>query len=329
MQNLVFVEAYDEVETSLYLATTLRDVTIVVVGNDNLAQFFKSLGDKLPVQIIKIKSKQDKHLLKEVKNSDIYFLARYMNPLTLYLVQKLSHRNTIKYMHYAHYPDIVTPYHLQNIKEWFSLAHLKMLYGKDVMFGQMAWLKRFPLLSAGFFDKKVAVTFDENERNKMMKDFNWDWVGGIFDTSKYQIIYFDQPIEIPAYGYINDIGRYRKEIGDISLLLKECVPQGTGILRKYRSDSDVHSFLAGDDAPNYLPPMCLYNKSIKLYLGIYSSALYDTHGGTVVSLMDMITWADNDLKQNIKNMLISRSRNKILFPDSFEEFKSIVKGLYE
>lgn len=254
MQNLVFVEAYDEIETSLYLATTLKDVSIAVVNNDNLAQFFTALGDKLPVQLIRLKTKKDKRLLKDLKNKEIYFLGRYMNPLTLYFVQQLSRNNSIKYMHYAHYPDMVTPYHPQNIREWISLAHLKMLYGRYVTFGQAGYQKAFSLLSEKFFKDKVFKTYDVNARNEMMKDFNLDWVGGIYDAGKYEIIYFDQPIENPAYGYIGDIEKYRQEIGAIAQAVKESAPPGAAILRKYRSGRDVRAFSAGDDAPDFFAP---------------------------------------------------------------------------
>jgi hypothetical protein len=64
-----------------------------------------------------------------------------------------------------------------------------------------------------------------------------------------------------------------------------------------------------------------------MYLGISSMALANVEKGLAVSLIDIMSFKDDTIREQLKKSLIQWSRSKILFPQSTEEFERILVGI--
>jgi len=61
-----------------------------------------------------------------------------------------------------------------------------------------------------------------------------------------------------------------------------------------------------------------------MYLGINSLAIANVEKGVAVSLMELVTFKNDAVKEGLMDILIKTSRSKVLFPKSLEEFEQIL-----
>lgn len=359
---VIFCEAYDEIETALYLLTHNRQgssTTLVIPGNHDLFQFFKVVNERLfnnSINIIffelysgrRAKASKINKLLRllpevigerrylkgifdeyfaELKGAEVYFLARLMNPITFYLVKRLAKRNKLVYMHYAPYTDQVEKYTPKNIVDLVSLVRLKLIYGRDITMGKLPYIKGFSYMRDKFFKKEVSRVIDREERNEMMKGFDLSQFK-IFDVGDYSVIYFDQ--DLIGAGYISDSNTFKRELTNIFNILSKHFP-AKKIARKYhpRHNSNKAMIKTGDILPDFIPAELLYNENVKIYLGLISNSIANVEKGLAVSIMDLITFRDEETRNQLKEGLLQRSRCEILFPKSLEEFEGIVINIEE
>jgi len=81
------------------------------------------------------------------------------------------------------------------------------------------------------------------------------------------------------------------------------------------------------EAPDYYPVELFINNIKNNIIAISSTALITASKHPhlkAISLLDLVEWCDNSYKQEWKENLIKASKNKILFPSSFEELKKIL-----
>ena len=361
-QIVIFCESYDEIETALYVMThncDNRSITVVIPGNHDLFNFFNAVNERLFHNSINIiyfevysgrRAKANKinimlhcipDIIKErqylrgifnryfakLKGAEVYFLARYMNPVTFYFVNKSGKRNKLVYMHYARYADPVEKYTPKNIIDLVSLIILKLIYGRDIAMGKLPYTKGFAYMPDKFMEKEVDRVIDGEERNKIMKDFDLSQFK-IFDVGNYSVIYFDQ--HLIDTGYIPDRDIFKRELNEIFNILSKYFPEKK-IARKYHPHypCDKTMIKIGDVLPDFIPAELLYNDNVKMYLSLFSCSIANVERGLAVSIADLITFRDEETRNQLKEALIQRSRSEILFPKSLEEFERIlvnVKG---
>lgn len=82
-----------------------------------------------------------------------------------------------------------------------------------------------------------------------------------------------------------------------------------------------------ETAPDYIPVELLYNNVKKNVITVYStgviSAAYFPHI-KVISLLELVEWYHESFKMEVKQLLLEKSKNKILFPKSYTELDELL-----
>lgn len=94
------------------------------------------------------------------------------------------------------------------------------------------------------------------------------------------------------------------------------------------SDISVNQLFKNcEEAPRYIPAELLFNSINNSVISVFSAPLITaSHFKHLksISLIELVEFNDESYKRKVKNNLIEKSNNKILFPNSFEELKSIL-----
>ena len=80
----------------------------------------------------------------------------------------------------------------------------------------------------------------------------------------------------------------------------------------------------GEVIEDFIPGEFLYNDNIRMYLSLFSCTIANVEKGLAVSLADLITFRDDETREQLRKMLLRMSRSEILFPKSLDEFERIL-----
>ena len=362
MSKIVIIcESYPQIENALCIikcAYPDSSITIVIPGNHDLFKFFQMINEKVFHSTINLiyfdryhprrlknsgfrkifyilpdileerrylKKIFDKHFA-ELKGCEVFFFGRGFSSYVFYLVKKLSQRNKIIYFPDSSYmvsksKYVPVKYSPTNISDLIGLIILKLTYGWDIAMGKLPHTNGFSFMSDNFMKKKVSRIIEGEERNELMKDLDLSRFK-IFDVANYSIIYFDE--NLIECGYV-DKDIFRAELNRIFSILNKYFPEKE-IARKYHPcyPGDKTIIKVGDILPDFIPAEWLYNENVKVYLGIYSTSIANVEKGMVISIIDLITFKNDEIKTRLKEVLIQRSKSKILFPSSLDEFEKIL-----
>jgi hypothetical protein len=355
---VIFCENYGEIKRTLYLVThNCRDcpISIVIPGNHDLFKFFQVINERVfnnTINLIYLERYLPRraeakginkifHVLPDIirerrylggifdqyfaqlQGCEVFFSSRGFNCYSFYLIKKLCKRNRLVYI--STIPPQVPPmqkYIPTNFTDLASLIILKLTYGWDITLGKFPHLKGFAYVPDKFIKEKVGRVIDWKEMNEMMKNFDFSQFR-IFDTDNYSIIYFDDGLI--EGGYVRDREVFRRELSEIFNILAKYFPEKE-IARKYHPGygSDKTLIKIGDVLSDFIPAELLYNDNVKMYLSAFSFSLANVEKGLAVSLADLITLKDEETKNQLRQILITMSKSKILFPKSLDEFERIV-----
>ena len=354
---VIFADAYPRIKNALYVTTHYYHkcpITIVVAGSRDLLKLFKAVNEKLfnneinliyfdlfhpdprraeanglnKIFYILPDIVRERRYLKEVFNKylvqlegcEVFFFSKGFTDF--YVAKKLSKRNRLVYI--SSYPTQVTPsqYTPTNIVDLVRLIIFKLIYGRGIAMAKLPHTKGFPHMSDKFLEKKVDRVIDGGERDETMKDFDLSQFE-IFDVGNYSVIYFDDGLI--GSDFIKDKNTYRRELAEIFDILSKYFPENE-IARKYHPGylSDKTGIKIGDVLPDFVPGELLYNDSVKMYLGTFSSPIANVEKGLAVSLMDFISFKNDEIREQLKEILINMSHSEIVFPKSLDEFEEIV-----
>lgn len=357
---VIFCESYPQIKNALYVATHNchdNSITLVIPGNHDLLKFFQVINERVfrnainiiyfqPYQARRVTAKgikkvfhvlpdiiKERRYLKgiynkyfaELKGAEIFFSDRYWNPYTFYLLKKLS--KTIRLVYIpdpAHDVLPIDKFAPTNIVDLVSLIILKLIYGWDMTMGKLLNMK-LPYMSDKFFNREVDKVIDREERDEMMKNFDLSQFK-IFDVGNYSVIYFDDGLI--ASGYVTDKNTFRRELTNIFNILGKYFPEKKIALKYHpRHNSDKSMIEIGDVLPDFIPAEFLYNNNIKMYISFFSLSIANVEKGLAVSIADLISFKSDESRNQLKEILIQRSRSEILFPQSLDEFERILIDL--
>ncbi|MFC1900900.1 hypothetical protein ACFLYN_04835 [Chloroflexota bacterium] len=357
---VIFAGSYPQIRNALYIATHSSSnvpITIVVPGHHDLFQFFQVVNEKVfnnNLNLIYFKTYQprrvfakglkkvlfilsdiigERRYLKELfdeyfaelKGLEIYFSSKCYCPYTYYLMKRLSKRN--KLIHITD-PSMderkVEKFIPKNIIDLARLIISKLIYGRDIIIGKISYTN-FLCMSDSFYNREIDRVIDREERDEMMKDFD---IGQykISDAGDYSVIYFDEGLLETDYIRI-DKNTFRRELADIFRIILKYFPEEK-IARKYHPGypGDKTVIEVGDELPDFIPAELLYNDNVKLYLSGFSLSIANVEKGLAVSIADLITIQDEEIKNSLRELLIQKSKSEILFPKSLDEFERILIG---
>ncbi len=224
-------------------------------------------------------------------------------------------------------PDAVQvrPSTPKNVADWARLALLKMIYGRDITTGELPKYGGIPYIPDRFMKQYVARVISWEEKTEMMAGFDLSQFK-LFDVGDYDVIYFDHEISpdlVPR-------DTLKGKLTEVFRILARYFPENR-IARKYHPhhNSDKAMITTGIILEDSIPAELLYSDKVKMYLGFWSTSLANVENGLVVSLIDLVPFSNNKLKNYLKGTLKQRQRSKILFPQSVDEFERILIELKE
>ncbi|MGH9341677.1 MAG: hypothetical protein ACRD1R_19345, partial [Acidobacteriota bacterium] len=136
---------------------------------------------------------------------------------------------------------------------------------------------------------------------------------------------FDQPLVLT--GRVHE-AEFREDIAAIFGVIKEYVPESkVGLKYHPGMHSDEKYIDYGRVLPKHLPGEAFYSSGVKLYVSFSSGAITRAKSGTILSLLDLIRFKDEEAKEYIRERLISRSQSPILFPKDLGELREILASV--
>lgn len=359
---VIFGESYGYIKHVLYLITQNqhdRPVTVVIPGFLDLFQFFQVINERVfhnAINLIYIEAYQprrakvrgiikkiphvipdiikERRYLKEAftknfagcEGCEVFFFSRGFSGLKFYLLKKLSNRNRVVYI--SCYLPQITPmrkYTPGNIVDLASLAILKSIYGRDIAVGKLPNIKGFPYMPDRFMEREVDKIIDWDETDAMMRDFDLSQFK-VFDAGHYSVIYFHQ--DLIGGGYITDAETFRRELASVFDVVLRHFPEKELAFKDHPGDTGDKTLIrVGDILPAFIPAELLYDENVKMYLSGFSYSIANVEKGLAVSLIDLITFKSDEIRNGLKERLIKVSKSKILFPESLDEFERILIDL--
>jgi hypothetical protein len=260
----------------------------------------------------------------QLEGATVIFPSPGFTGVKIYVLRRLSKKNRLVYLDPGPpYMGRRTP---RNPREIASLLMYKALYGKETQLGQYPivnpWAKGFPLMPKNFMKKSVVSVIDWSNRAEIMKDFDWEKYR-IHDTGDIKVIYFHQDL---VGHYVPDRVIFNREISKVFEVLRRHFPEKE-IAYKYHPGQEQNNdtIEVGEELPAYIPAQFLRSDEVQIYLGICSSAIFDISNGKAISLIELVSFTDKDVKKRIKETMITMSRSEILFPKTLTEFEKMLK----
>ena len=178
-----------------------------------------------------------------------------------------------------------------------------------------------------FFNRRVARVFSREERDALLKGLDGSSFR-LLDTADYRVMYFHEALV--EYDYVSDAAALGKRLADVFGIVGKYFPANRIALKYHPGNGESKTPVTfGTRLPDFIPAEFLYDEKIKVYVGITSQALANVEKGVAVSLIDLIKFKQETIKEKLKKALIDWSRSDILFPKSLEEFEKILVGLKE
>ena len=355
---VILCEAYRSIEYPLYILESEKPdvpVTIFITALEDLYHLFQVLNEKVlnnSLELIyyppyKSRWRQKKcikkwfYLLpdilnercnirrffnnhfKDLEGATIIFSSPGYTGIKIYALRRLSKRNRLIYRKSA--PPYMGRYSPKSLRDIVTLLMYKITYSKDTQIGQYPadrpYTKGFPLMPDSFMKDSVDSVIDWSNRAELMKDFAWEKYS-VFNTGDVKVIYFHQDL---VDRYVPDRDTFKRELDEIFKVVLKHFPEKE-IARKYHPSHEHNKDIVttGEEIPVYIPAELLYSNSIKVYLGISSSAIANVRGGQAISLIELITYTDEGAKKQLKEILINSSLSEVLFPASLEELEQIL-----
>ncbi len=358
---VIYCGGYPEVEITLYLAThNWQDSSINIVipsTHPDLFKFFQVINEKIfdttlklisqemyPARRAKVKGlKKALYILPDIigerrclkdffdkyfaglKEAEVYFSGQSFAEDRFYLLKRLSKANRLVYMRAPNEVFPVEEYIPTNIVDLAQLIIWKLVYGRDIVMGRIPYVK-FASIPDKFIKKQVDRVIDKEERREMTRDLDLSRFKEIFDTGKYSVIYFHQ--DLLQEGYISNGDTFRRELAEIFNILSKYFPENRVALKYhpcYPGDKTMVTY--GEAMEDFIPGELLHNDNVKMYLSLFSCALANVRKGLAVSIANLITFRDDETREQLKEMVIGISRSEILFPKSLDEFEEILMKL--
>lgn len=359
---VIFCESYTQIKNALYLVRQNRDnhpVTVVITGMRDLHKLFDLVNEKIFQKTLNVvyfdiyrgrlatrgsrlvkamyllpdiirerrylKAISDKYFAR-LKGAEVFFFSRYFNPSTFYLLKALARTNCLTYMPDPTYDAVPMPQSApDSLIELVHLAWGKSVYGRDIIMTRHPLGQRVLGMPDKFLSESVSRVISREERDSLLKDFNLGDFN-LLDSGNYRVMYFHE--DLVEHEYIADATLFEERLAEVFRIIGKYFSEDKVALKYHPGGTESETaVLFGSRLPDFIPAEFLYDDKIKMYVGITSMALANVERGVAVSLIDLIGFKSDTIRERLKKYLIQWSRSDILFPQSLDEFERIVMDI--
>jgi hypothetical protein len=323
---LLYGECYAMLMFALYKKNKGYEVTIITI-NANVNKFCEKVEmksiyfKKQPISLRHVKNiRRYKRNIKNIlKNLDVvsfeafYFIDNAIALEAFYLVRLLKDKLPIYYYKTIEFNDI---YNFKFTATWFY-AELNILLYKIVL-GVNLVLKDINNKPEIGID---AVFYEQNNVMKIQEELDFyqlkEYVirNNKIDITSYDVMFADQ-------GVLRGIV-IKNELEPIFQMFQN---ENIDIVIKEHPNFKQEINVFGDipKYPDYIPSEFLFNNINKYVISVYSETLVSASKQShlkAISLLEIVDWENEDYKNQVKQNLINKSDNKIIFVDSIDELK--------
>ncbi len=343
---LLLVESYDEIAPCLKVLTQAlsagRPVRIIVVFNANLHKFFTVLNERRLDGAVSVSLiprtvgrsvcsvfRQRSELrrlwrddLHAVRDSDVVFFTRYSNPATHVLLRRLAACNRLTLMAVFDLAAQIRPFRFPvTLNEVLFWGHRRLTYGRPPQLIRYSG-KLYEYIPDRFISKHVDIVSSAAETAEFAADVDLRDVD-VFGANQFRLIYFDQPLDqsgrVTSEEFRTKLTRVFEVIGAVF------EPHEVGI--KYHPMlGSTEGVATGTVIEDHVPAEMLYDDGVQFYVSFSSGSIARARNGVVISLLDLMTFRDDEAKHTIKSRLVERAVSEVCFPGTFEELAALLRG---
>ena len=339
--NYVFCGGYKTLLFALYLKNVLNKEIVVVTYGTDVVEFCKT--EKLDYiqikqfrpritsvfKLLTFKRKLDDAIKKiDMHKEDVFFVTGKVTSYEVfYLAKELSRKGKVYFVHTMRELKIFKhPWYKPFIRGILYKYIIKIVLGLDVMYYES--------------NKDPRIGFDNNFMKKYnIKEYTPDleFEELIFEAvKKTKIKYKSYDNLIVDSGIVDEIivADSEKKLYNnlfelpLEFAIKKC-PQS----KKYTAEREMADqayyalFKKCEELPRHIPVEFFFNNIKRNVISMFSTSLITASKFdhlNAISLLELVDWYHKSYKKEFKDHLIEESKNKIIFPTSFEELKEIL-----
>ncbi len=261
--------------------------------------------------------------LSHVEGSEVYFFSRAFNGAKCYLLSKLSAKNSLVYV-VPKGPPYMVQYAPRTIADFAKRMIYQLTYGRDVTLGGLPFVKGFLYIRDRFIDKKAGRVIDEAESEEMIKGLDLGRFR-VLNISKYRVVFFDE--DLVGVGYVPNDTVWRQELTSVFNVVRKYFAENEVAMKYFPGYSGDRPVIAGavNTVPSFVPAELLYGEGKRLYLAVFSRSIANVQSGLAVSLANLISFRNEQIRYENTQELKVVSKSTILFPKSIDDFEQIVR----
>ena len=355
--NYVLCNAYQELFFALHLKESGEDITVVTYNKDIKKYCIAAHIACLDFETIRFSfgltvrpvllARQAARTLREVstlkrrlddvlkkinlkEGDSFYFLSKEVCYEGFYLAKELSKRGkgTVNFVDILWRESIIyrARFNRRFLDHLIVRYLLRLFWGLKLMSYETSGYPRFGIDDRFFKENKIAINAPDRAFEELLLD--------VVKKTKTELKQYDNLligessviIGIISYDSIKEV--YRNLAG----LSVEIVLKKHPNWREEKTQIDVlyeEFFRDWEELPEYIPVELSFNNIRKSVIGTVSAALITAsqlEHLKAISLLELVEWYNQAYKNMVKNDLIKKSKNKIIFVRDLAELKQILTG---
>ena len=338
--NYIFCGAYKALLFALYLKDSGEEITIVAYNKDLIKYCETEHIDYIEFDCVRLKVTtlylvfKFKRILDEtiekigIKKEDAFFLLGNVKGYDyFYLARKLS-----KKCNFSYYKSVdLEGRELKKFKPpWYKPMFirgevlrivLKIFLGLDLIYYDT---HKVPCLGIGneFLEKYNIQEYDPDHS---AEELIFEGLTGEKNVKEYDNFIINDGL-LTEYINFDSMEKLYKEL--LELPIKFAFKKHPTSLDETEFEKNYFKlFKHCEEIPRYVPAELICNNIKKNVISMFSTALITAshlqHLKTI-SLLELVEWHDKETKEGWRRTLSNASKNKILFPTSFEELEKIL-----
>lgn len=336
--NYIFCGAYRALFFALYLKNLGKPITIITYNKDIIKYCNAADIDYVDYELLRpnlmtffmvgaLRSRLD-NLIEKIdfgKEDCFYLLGNAVAYEGFYLAKELSKKGVV----YFKQVDVQwKKYKLNFNRVFLERSFIRLLYklflGLDLIFYETNRVPRYGINDK--FLKRygiIKIAQDQDINDLILEVVRKSEIG----REEYENLVISDGPGIEAVAKYESIKNVYKTILNLPLefaFKKHPDP----IKAKYPIEVLYEELFKNcEEIPDYIPVELFFNNIKKNVISIGSVALITASklkNLNAVSLLELVEWYHQSYKNEIKDFLVTASKNKILFPRSFEELRDIM-----
>lgn len=348
---VIFCESYIQVENTLFLLDKYEDekITIVIIGNSQVNQFFEDivrLKKLANVEIIFIRkliqlipstvssfskllfSFREYRYVRQIyreklaafEQTEIYFATRFYSAYTYFFLNKLQHKNKVTYIPPKNYAEHEAVSSHGDLAFWLKKMRTKLVFGRGLEYHDFG-LRQMDFIPDAFVKQNHEV--DGETRKKMIKPSKLYQKYNVWESKSMDIFFFDTPFQRDG---IRRSEQLNEDFEAIFSVINKYYPKESVGIKLHPGEEALFNYRQeqGSILQDYVMGEILLASAPKIVMGFWSAMMFSSPSPYVVSLLKLASFVPNKIKEEREHFILDRSEREVLFPETIDELEEIL-----